>query len=82
MEADNIEAVHTRAPTAVLKHLKLGLTPHTAVTGMIGDAMLAAEGGIHCLTTKTDATGARVGPPPHPDNFRIAPFEGMSAWSA
>lgn len=46
VEADNIEALAHATPTAVLERLELGLTPYTAITGMIGDAMIVAEGRI------------------------------------
>ncbi|WP_344597725.1 hypothetical protein [Actinomadura vinacea] len=46
VEADNIEALAHITPTAVLEHLELGLTPYTAITGMIRDALIVAEGRI------------------------------------
>lgn len=45
-EADNIEALAHATPTAVLESLELGLSPYETVTGLIRDAMTAAEGKI------------------------------------
>lgn len=45
-EADNIEALAHATPTAVLESLEVGLSPYDAITGMIRDAMAAAEGRI------------------------------------
>jgi hypothetical protein len=45
-EADNIEALAHATPTAVLESLEVGLSPYDAITGMIREAMTAAEGKI------------------------------------
>jgi hypothetical protein len=46
IEADNIEALPHNTPTIMLELLESGRTPYEAVTGLIKDAMAAAEGRI------------------------------------
>jgi hypothetical protein len=48
-EADNIEALACETPTLVLAALADGLSPHAVVTGLIQDAMTAAEGRLPAL---------------------------------
>jgi hypothetical protein len=49
--ADDIEALPWRTPTIVLELLAEGELPRSAVLGLIGDAMLVAEGKIPDLLT-------------------------------
>ncbi|WP_267595735.1 hypothetical protein [Carbonactinospora thermoautotrophica] len=45
-EADTIEALAVETPTLVLECLEAGETPQEVVTGLVAEAMLAAEGRI------------------------------------
>jgi hypothetical protein len=46
LEADNIEALPHETPTLVLESLASGMSPHTAITGLIQGAMDVAEGNL------------------------------------
>jgi hypothetical protein len=45
-EADNIEALAVRTPTAVLEMLGAGESPRAVVVGLVGDAMTVAGGKV------------------------------------
>jgi hypothetical protein len=54
MEADNIEALPHATPTAVLELMDLGMSPTAAVTGLIRDAMIVADGEVPDLDELRD----------------------------
>jgi hypothetical protein len=54
MEADNIEALPHATPTAVLELMDLGMSPTAAVTGLIRDATIVADGEVPDLDELRD----------------------------
>jgi hypothetical protein len=76
---DSIEALPTATPTLVLELLEAGLRPLQVVTGLVGEAMLVADGvapDVAWRVEEAEPSAVKVAQPgPEGDDERLTPLD-------